>query len=193
MAYIVVGLGNPDAQYDGTRHNAGRMVLHALAKRDKLEWKEDKKANALVAKWEGHTLLLPNTYMNKSGSAVAKYVKSVKAAEKLIVLYDDIDLPLGRLKVSFNRSSGGHNGLKSIDAALKTQEYYRIRVGIAGSTAAGKTKKPKGEDEVITYLMKTFKPTEHDVLKKVTKRAISALETITTAGPAATMNEFNQN
>lgn len=192
MTYVIVGLGNPDAEYDGTRHNAGRMVLHAIAKKEKLEWREDKKANALVTKWGPATLLLPNTYMNKSGSAVLKYVKSIKAAQELIVIYDDIDLPLGRIKISFNRSSGGHNGLKSIDSSIKTRSYYRVRVGIAASTASGKTKKPKGEDEVISYLMKTFKPTEQDEFKKVTKKAILALEAILQVGPAAAMNEFNR-
>lgn len=192
MAYVIVGLGNPDNEYDGTRHNTGRMILHAIAKKEKLEWREDKKANALVTKWGTATLLMPDTYMNKSGSAVVKYVKSIKAAEGLIVVYDDIDLPLGRIKISFDRSSGGHNGLKSIDASLKTRAYYRVRVGIAASTASGKTKKPKGEDEVIAYLMKTFKPSEQEEFKKITKRAIQALETILTGGPAAAMNEFNR-
>ena len=112
--YIIVGLGNPTEEYAHTRHNSGRMAVDFVSKNAKTEAK----------------FIFPDTFMNKSGSFVAKIVKSKKAAEKLIVIYDDLDLPLGSLKVSYNRSSGGHRGLESIIKALKTEAFIRIRIGI---------------------------------------------------------------
>lgn len=123
MPYIIAGLGNPGEEYVNTRHNTGRIVLESIAKEftDKKKFSGDdgafsfnKKLNAHVAEAkigkEKVTLIAPDTFMNLSGKAVAPLVKSVKAAEKLVVIYDDFNLPLGRIKVSFNRSSGGHNG-----------------------------------------------------------------------------------
>ena len=100
MAWIIVGLGNPGEEYEGTRHNVGRMVLDLFSKKHDLgEWKDDKKANARVSRGvvDGTIVALvePDIYMNKSGSAVIKFVKSIKAAERMIVVYDDLDLPLG--------------------------------------------------------------------------------------------------
>lgn len=191
MNTVIVGLGNPGAEYDNTRHNAGRMLLELIAKKEKLEWREDKKGNALVAKGEGYTLVLPNTFMNKSGGAVARFAKSVKAAESVVVAYDDLDMPLGKLKISFNRSSGGHNGLKSIERALKTQKFWRLRMGVSGSTASGKIKKPHGEEAVLKYILGKFKPAEQDELKKVFKKAAQAIQTIVADGPVHAMNQFN--
>src|SRR3989344_192452 len=111
--YIVVGLGNPSAKYAKTRHNTGRMAADNV--RDKVS---------------GIKVFVPDTFMNKTGSAVAKVVKSKRAAEKLIVIYDDLDLPLGTMRISYNRGSGGHKGLESIIRALKTREFIRIRIGI---------------------------------------------------------------
>src|SRR3989344_6264457 len=95
--YIIVGLGNPGHEYARTRHNTGRMAAEFVSK-----------------KVSGIKVIIPDTFMNKTGRAVAQVVKSKKAAEKLIVIYDDLDLPLGTLKISYNRSSGGHKGLESI-------------------------------------------------------------------------------
>ncbi|MBV9159732.1 MAG: peptidyl-tRNA hydrolase, partial [Candidatus Kaiserbacteria bacterium] len=126
MTWVVVGLGNPGEEYENTRHNAGRMAAQFFAKKaDASEWREDKSANATVTRGAvGKNLfviVLPDTFMNKSGSALTKYVKSVKAAEKMIVVYDDLDLPLGKIKLSFDRGSGGHKGVESIMRAVKTK------------------------------------------------------------------------
>src|SRR3989344_1686430 len=110
--YIVVGLGNPGEQYARTRHNTGRMV-----------------ADIVAEKVEGVKVFVPDTFMNHSGKAVSKVIKSKKAAEKLIVIYDDLDLALGTMKISYNRSSGGHKGVESIIKALKTEAFIRIRIG----------------------------------------------------------------
>ena len=147
MAWIIAGLGNPGYEYEGTRHNTGRMAVEYFAKSAKLsEWKEDKKAKALVSRGiVGKTLtalVLPNTFMNKSGAAVAKFVKSPKAAERMAVVYDDLDLPLGEMKISFNRGSGGHKGVESLMKVLKTKKFTRVRVGVSPSTAGGALRKP---------------------------------------------------
>lgn len=196
MAWVVVGLGNPGEAYENTRHNAGRMALLHYAKYASAPlWKEDKKSQSLTTGATVGTtlvaLLLPNTYMNKSGSAVVKLVKSVKAAERLIVVYDDLDLPLGKIKISFNRGSGGHKGVESITTAVKTKKFTRIRVGISPETPGGKMKKPLGEKAVNDFILKKFKPEEIDELKKVFKRVAEAIDVIVAEGPMIAMNHFN--
>ncbi|MDO8552557.1 MAG: aminoacyl-tRNA hydrolase [bacterium] len=207
MAWIFVGLGNPGYEYEGTRHNTGRMALESFAKSAKLtEWKEDKKAKALVSRGivghpshkasagQGKTLaalVLPNTFMNKSGAAVAKFVKSQKAAERMAIVYDDLDLPLGTMKISFNRGSGGHKGVESIMKAVKTKKFTRVRVGVSPSTASGALRKPVGEKVVVNFILTKFKAHELEELKKVFKRVSRALEVIATEGVGRAMNEFN--
>ncbi len=172
--HIVVGLGNPGEQYTCTRHNTGRMA-----------------ADFLAEKVKGIKVLTPDTFMNKTGTFVAKHVKSKKAAEKLIVLYDDLDLPLGKIKISFNRSSGGHRGVESIIKALKTEAFIRIRIGISPSTPSGKLKKPVGEQDVEKHILSEFKKSEDEVLKKVFKRVAEAVETIVEGSLTKAMTEFN--
>jgi peptidyl-tRNA hydrolase, PTH1 family len=196
MAWIIVGLGNPGYEYEGTRHNSGRMAVEFFAKSLKLsEWKEDKKAKALVSRGiVGKTLaalVLPNTFMNKSGASAAKFVKSPKAAERLAVVYDDLDLPMGEMKISFNRGSGGHKGVESIIKVLKTKKFTRVRVGVSPSTASGNIRKPVGEKVVVNYILTKFKTHELEELKKVFKKVSRALEVIATEGPHRAMNEFN--
>ena len=147
MAWVIVGLGNPGEEYSGTRHNTGRMAVENFAKYERLsEWREDKKAESLVSRGLVErtlvALVLPNTFMNKSGKAVSKFVKNVKSAERMIVVHDDLDLPLGSMKISFDRGSGGHKGVDSIMRALKTKKFVRIRVGVSHSTASGAIRKP---------------------------------------------------
>ncbi|MBI5004466.1 aminoacyl-tRNA hydrolase [Candidatus Kaiserbacteria bacterium] len=206
MTWTIVGLGNPGEEYDNTRHNAGRMALEVAAKKaGGDEWKVNpvkasahgagKGAKATVAKATiGKTtavFVLPDTFMNKSGAAVLKYVKSAKAAERMIVVYDDLDLPIGTIKLSFNRGSGGHKGVESIMRALKTKKFTRVRIGVSRATASGKIKKPSGEDEVIDFILAAFKPAEMTELKGVFKKVSEAIETIVTEGPERAMNQFN--
>jgi PTH1 family peptidyl-tRNA hydrolase len=195
--FIIAGLGNPDQEYVGTRHNTGRMMLEVFrARHDLPEWEADKKSKSLVSKGEvaGEKVVLvePETYMNKSGSALVYFVKTKKAAEKLIVIYDDLDLPVGSIKVSFNKSSGGHRGLESIISALKTEAFLRVRVGISPVTAGGKLKKPKGEDGVSKHILGVFKKPEQDILKKVSKRVSDTLEMLVKEGKEKAMGEFNK-
>lgn len=174
--YIVVGLGNPGEKYANTRHNAGRLAEEFVSD-----------AGRVKAKF-----VFSDAFMNKSGSFVSKFVKSKKAAEKLIVLYDDLDLPLGRFKISFGRSSGGHRGVESIIRTLKTEDFIRIRIGIAPVTLGGRTKKPKGEKAVLDFILSEWKPAEEVVMKKLFKKISEALEVIVSEGKETAMNHFNQ-
>ena len=185
--YIIVGLGNPGEEYTGTRHNMGRMVLDAFVKENKLkEWREDKKLKALVTECKvgknKALFLKPETFMNKSGEAVKSLVKSKKAAETLVVVHDDLDLPLGKIKISFNKSSGGHKGVESIMRAIKTEAFIRLRLGISAETAGGKIKKPQGDEKVIDTILGEFKKTETDDLKKVIKKSSIALGLVISDG-----------
>lgn len=197
MTWVIVGLGNPGEEYVATRHNAGRMALERFARAAGLaEWKTDAKKKCTVARGmvgkQAVVAIAPDTYMNKSGSAVTPFVKSVKAAEKLVVIYDDMDLPLGTIKLSFDRGSGGHKGLESIMRAVKTRRFTRVRIGVSPHTASGKLKKPQGEEDVLAFILAKFKPAEMDELKKVFARTSEALEHCVTDGYLSAMNEFNR-
>jgi len=175
MSYIIVGLGNPGQEYESTRHNAGRIVLDAIRDaHDGSDFAYDKKCDALISEIkigkEKVVLMEPETFMNNSGKAVAKLVKSVKAADKCLVIYDDFQLTLGRAKVSYDKSSGGHNGLESVIKALKTSAFPRVRIGTAAAKASGDAKIPHGEDKVEKFILGDFKPDELKALKKVSKK-----------------------
>ena len=198
MSYIIVGLGNPDEEYAGTRHNVGRMVLDYALKKTALgeeatEWKLDKKLGALAAKSklgkESLIFLKPEVFMNNSGKSVKPLVTSVKKAHNLIVIHDDLDLPLGSFKVCFNRGSGGHKGVESIARAIKTKEFIRIKVGVSPETPGGKLKKPQGEEKVIDFIVGKFKPAELEVLKKAEKKAVLMLEAIIRDGLEKAMSQ----
>ncbi|MFA5778221.1 MAG: aminoacyl-tRNA hydrolase [Candidatus Paceibacterota bacterium] len=173
---LVVGLGNPGKEYENTRHNTGRILVGMIEK--KLEEKKIK-------------FITPDNFMNNSGKAVAPLVKSKKDLKDLVVIYDDIDLPLGKIKISFNRSSGGHNGLGSIIKSLKSEEFLRIRVGISPATPKGVVKKPKGEKAVLNFLLGEFKKPELETLKKLSKKVAEAVETIFEESREKAMSLYN--
>ncbi len=199
MPYIIVGLGNPGAEYENTRHNVGRIVLEAIrkefAKGDEGEFKFNKKINAQVAEgkvWkEKVQFIAPETFMNNSGKSVGSLVKSAKAAEHLIIIYDDFNLPLGRMKISFNRSSGGHNGLESIIKAVKTEGFVRFRIGTAPEKANGDAKVPHGDDKVLKFILGPLKDDEIKELKKVSKKAIEAVEMLIKESREKAMSVYN--
>ena len=196
MKYIIVGLGNPGEEYASTRHNTGRMVLEVFRKKNDFpEWKEDKNLRALVSKSEFGKdqviLIEPNNFMNVSGKSVVPLIKSKKDAERLIVVYDDIDLPLGTMKISFNRSSGGHKGLESIIKALRTPAFARLRIGICPTTPSGKLSKPKNDKALLDFIIGQFKKTEIEVMKKVTKKGADVLSLILAKGRERATGEVN--
>jgi peptidyl-tRNA hydrolase, PTH1 family len=193
---IIVGLGNPEEEYFETRHNIGWMMCDALLKKfDGEEFKHDKKLNALTSEIkigkDKILLVKPETFMNKSGLSIKPLITSVKKAQDLIVIHDDLDLPLGRFKIQFNRSSGGHKGVESIIKNIKTEAFTRIKVGISPSTASGKTKKPTGE-KVLDFIVGKFKKPELDEVKKISKNVVQAVEMIVVEGKESAMGEFNQ-
>jgi len=193
MALVVVGLGNPGKEYEKTRHNAGRDAVEAIAKHEGFdEFIFNKTSNALVSKGaidgENTTLVLPETMMNLSGKAVSAFVKTPKAAKALLVIHDDLDLPLGTIKMVFGRGSGGHKGVESIMRSVKTQEFARIRIGISGVGKKNQAKKVQGEEKVIKLVIGKWKPAEEAVVKKVMKKVVEAARIFATDGvEAATM------
>ena len=197
MAFVIVGLGNPEPEYANTRHNAGRVAVEAFAREhDFPEFALKKSANALVSEGriEGEkiTLVLPAVSMNVSGKALPAFVKSVKAAKNLLVIRDELDLPLGIIKITtYGRGSGGHKGIESIMRALKTKEFAQMKIGISAATPKGKLKKPDGEERVIQHVIGKFSAKEQTLLQQIFKRSSGAIYFFITDGISKAMLEAN--
>lgn len=196
MAHVIVGLGNPGKEYEKTRHNAGRLAVELLAKQEGFpEFTFKKTAHALVSEGtigqEKVTLVLPETMMNLSGKAVIPFVKSVKAAKNLLVIQDELDIPLGTLKMVFGRNSGGHKGVESIMRALKTKDFARIRIGISGEGKKHQAKKPSGEEKVVKHVIGKFKPTEEVLVKKMLKKTVRVAQLFVTEDLEKATQEAN--
>lgn len=194
MSYIFLGLGNKGEEYKNTRHNAGKIVLEYFAEEQKADWKMDKILLAQKAKvnivGEPVILLSPELFMNVSGKVVSPLKLSAKKIEQLVVIHDDVDLPVGAFKLSFDRGSAGHKGVESIKRALKTERFLRVRVGVCPTTPSGKMKKPTG-DAFIDFIVGNFKKDELEKIKKVSKEISSALELLVKEGREKAMNQFN--
>ena len=194
---MIVGLGNPGNEYDDTRHNIGRDVVEAFRSEfDFPEWEFSKNANALYSKKKigRHVveLLLPETFMNNSGKAVAyAKVKHKIKPENIIVVHDDIDLPLGVLRVSVDRGTAGHKGLESIKRHIGTLGFARLRFGILAKNKDGKIIKPRGEQKVIDFVLKKFADNEREVVDNEIARGVKAVEVLIKKGAQFTMNKFN--
>ncbi|MEK9166564.1 MAG: aminoacyl-tRNA hydrolase [Patescibacteria group bacterium] len=185
---FIIGLGNPEPEYTGTRHNAGRYFVKLFAKKFGFPEFAHAKKVALVSEGKigkrAIILILPETYMNNSGKA-AVLLKVKKEMPNIVVVNDDIDLPLGKFKIVYNRGSGGHRGVESLRRALKTEAFVRLRIGIA-------PKKKPNHKELLTFLTSKFKPTEAEALKKISKKVMEALELVIAEGHEAAMNKFNK-
>ena len=186
---LIIGVGNPDPQYKDTRHNVGFMMVNYLAKRfEANDFEFDKKLNSLVLKTKldktAIILAKPQTYVNKSGEAVKKLAKTYNLQpttyNNLIVVHDDLDIPFGNTKVSFDKNSGGHKGVESIMRALKTKKFYRLRIGLAKPTLqkARRQSDKKRDEFVVKMVLSKFSPSEQEELKKVFKDAYEKLLTI---------------
>ena len=196
MIRFILGLGNPGEEYENTRHSAGRVAAEYFAKKAGIpDFEYDKKSNSLIAKSHQVAVALPETFMNKSGQAAAKLIrpafakasagKPKKELKELVVIHDDLDLPLGRFKISYGKSSGGHKGIESVMRALKTKNFVRIRIGVSPK------RKPPQKD-VIKFIVGKFKPAELEVFKKVIKKISEALEVMATDSLERAMSEFNK-
>ena len=192
---LIVGLGNPGNEYENSRHNTGFIMLDFILGK-KIDWKQSSGTKALFYKDSIDSKIVeylkPTTFMNNSGVAVAyaKEKHNLKLND-IVIIYDDIDLPLGKMKISFDRSSGGHNGLESIIKKLKSREFVRIRIGIAPTTPSGKIKKPKGEEATLKFLLGNYKEKELLELKKLSKKVTEALEVIFTESKEKAMSLYN--
>ena len=187
MARIIVGLGNPGKGYEKTRHNAGRNAVILFAKQEGFdEFVFNKTAKAFVSKGtigeENITLVLPETFVNLSGKAIANFIKSPKAAKNLLVIHDDLDVPLGTIKMVFGRGSGGHKGVESIMRAVKTKDFARLRIGISALGKKNQAKKISDEEKVIKHVIGKWKPSEEAIIKKVLKKAVESIRLYATSG-----------
>ncbi|HXV27275.1 MAG TPA: aminoacyl-tRNA hydrolase [Candidatus Paceibacterota bacterium] len=174
---LIIGIGNPDEEYLATRHNVGWQFLDWLIKKHKgADFTDEKKIFAQAAKCEVDGiktwLVKPQTYVNKSGQTAAAAKRWAKAKnEDVVVVQDDLDIPFGNCKLSFEKNSGGHRGVESIMSALKTKKFWRVRIGL-GSRALDKARaqSDKKRDEwVRDYVLKKFTPKEQETLKAVFK------------------------
>ena len=181
---LIVGLGNPGAEYERTRHNVGYNVVDSLASQWGLTWQRSKSWHALWAKGEKAILVKPASYMNRSGeplSAVANFYK-IAPAEVLVVL-DDLALELGRLRVRTEGGAGGHNGLESIIMHLGTEAIPRLRIGIGAAPSEG----------AVDYVLGRFFEEEIPVVEKTIERAADAVKCAIDKGVLSAMNLFNKN
>lgn len=171
---VIVGLGNPGRSYERTRHNVGFLVADELARRNGASWRKKKKAEAAPVSFglKNATLIKPTTFMNNSGAALSGY-----SVEDLIVVHDDLDLPMGDVRVKVGGGAGGHNGLRSIIQHLGG-DFVRVRIGI-GRPPIGVT--------VTDYVLSKMDSTIRDAVSL----AADAVETIVSEGPETAMNRFN--
>jgi len=184
--YIIAGLGNPTREYDRTRHNVGFSVVDALAYKYGIDMQE-KRHRALCGKGviEGQKVLLlkPQTFMNLSGESIWAAVDFYKiSAKELIVIYDDISLPPGQLRIRLKGSAGGHNGIKNIITHLKSQEFPRIKVGVG--------EKPPHMD-LKDYVLSRFSQGEQELMDEAFKEAADAAVMMMTTGMERAMNHYN--
>ncbi len=186
--YIIVGLGNPDKQYEGTRHNVGFAVIDKLAEKYNISV-DTKKHRAYIGKGviEGQKVILakPQTYMNLSGESVFSMTDYYKIApeEELLVVYDDISLDVGQLRIRKKGSAGGHNGIKNIIAHLGTMEFPRIKVGVG--------EKPKGYD-LADYVLGKFSKGERELMEEGYQNAVEAVAAIVQGNMEQAMNQYNK-
>ncbi len=185
--YIIAGLGNPDRKYQETRHNVGFRAAKKLQKRffdGRAKKKFQSKAIRGVIGGEDVLLLRPQTYMNNSGLAVKEAATFFKVpASHILVIYDDIALPVGTLRLRKSGSAGGHNGIKSIISHLGTQDFPRIRIGVGSN---------KGEGDLVDYVLGTFSKADKQVIEEATDRAADAVLCIMENGMDKAMNLYNQ-
>ena len=176
MMYTLIPLGNPGVKYARTRHNVARFLLSMV--------KDE------VMKISSLEIMIPNTFMNESGTAVREYLKYHEGRE-IIVMYDDKDLAYGTFRISYDRGDGGHNGVKSIIEALQKKDFIRIRIGIAPPDVDGKEIKAPHGEAVQKYVMGTISEKEEEILRVIASRILGSIQTITESGYQKAMEVYN--
>lgn len=181
---LIVGLGNPGAQYAQTRHNVGFMVLNRIARDRSIKFSRAKIWHAEVAKDQGAVFIKPVTFMNESGRAVERVRKYHKLnPEQVLVIYDDVALPLGKIRLRAKGSAGGHNGIKDIIRLLGTDSFPRIKIGIAPPVET--------RHDLSDFVLGKFSGEERSELEKVIPSAIDAVTHVLDHGIEDAMNHFN--
>jgi len=186
MKYLIVGLGNAGAEYDDTRHNIGFEVVDHLANQFEVEFKDDRLGYTASFKYKGRTfnLLKPTTYMNKSGKAVAYWMKQHNLKpENLLIVLDDLNIDFGKVRLKGKGKDGGHNGLKDINAMLGSQNYSRLRVGIGSNFPRGKQ---------VDYVLGKWSKKEGIELPDIIKHCAEGVLSYGTIGLAHSMNKVNR-
>lgn len=176
MIYTIVPLGNPGKEYENTRHNVGRVVISHI--------EEDIKNISTCE------IFIPTTFMNESGKAISEYFKYHESRE-LVVVYDDKDLPIGKIRISFDRGDGGHNGVKSIIESLGTKDFIRIRIGIAKLNEDGTVNAPTGE-ETAKYVLGRMSEEEIISTRAVATNVLGAIKMISEFGYQKAMEVYNR-
>jgi PTH1 family peptidyl-tRNA hydrolase len=189
MARIIIGLGNPGREYDGSRHNVGFRVADVLAKKLGAEYRTNRKFAAEVAEVKRNesawVLAKPLTYMNLSGQAAAALRDWYKCTpQDVVAIFDDADLKLGQLRVRGSGSSGGHRGVQSLIDLLGSDEFARVRLGI------GRTS--RGDSELVDHVLSRFTKEEEPLVREMVDRAVEAVECLLERGLTVAMNQFNQ-
>ncbi|MDB2408578.1 aminoacyl-tRNA hydrolase [Crocinitomicaceae bacterium] len=185
MKYLIVGLGNPGAQYDNTRHNIGFDVLNKLAKDSEVSFKVDRLCEKAEVKYKGRTIILikPTTFMNLSGKAVHYWLQKEKIpVERLLVISDDLALPFGKLRLKPKGSDGGHNGLKDIQSVLQTPLYSRLRFGVGSEFARGRQS---------DFVLGRWSDDEFRQLEQRVELCVEFIKSFTTIGVSMTMSALN--
>ena len=185
MKYLIIGLGNPGYKYEETRHNIGFKVVEAFAKECDTSFEVKKLGEFAQAKYKGRQILLlkPNTFMNLSGKAVNYWMQTEKIPiENILVITDDLALPFGKLRMKGKGSSGGHNGLKDIQAVLNSTEYARLRFGVGDEFKPG---------QQVDYVLGEWNAHEKETLEDRIKTATEFIKGFSTIGLGLTMTNWN--
>ena len=187
VSWLIVGLGNPGEQYENTRHNVGFLVADELGERgsfpiQRLKFKA--LTNTAVISGQGALVMKPTTYMNLSGEAVGEAARFYKIPpSRVLVISDDVDLPLGKLRIRTGGSAGGHNGLKSVIQHLGADQFPRLKVGVGG--------KPHPDYDMADWVLGKLQGEDKRVMDEAVKRAADAVECFLKDGPQKAMNRFN--
>ena len=185
MKFLLIGLGNPGADYVQTRHNIGFMALDALAKDGGVPFKPDRLGDVARMKHRGRQLILvkPSTFMNLSGKSVRHWLDAEKlSADRMLIVTDDINLPFGTLRLRAKGNDGGHNGLKDIQAVLGNSAYPRLRFGVGADFGPGRQ---------VDHVLGSFSPEEEKALPERLDKVVDLMKAFAFIGLQRTMNQFN--